>query len=114
MGLPEKASIYKSKEERQRNKPNKMPAPNKVLEKDMEGYRAKIERKFAESHLNQSYQMPRVYPTPLNVNYSEGATFISPETAMMIAKFIPKSNELDSKIEGLDFDPASTSILESL
>ena len=40
----------------------------------MIGYRAKIERKFAESHTNQAYQMERVYPSPLNISVSEGVT----------------------------------------
>lgn len=72
----------------------------------MVGYRAKIDCKFAVSHMNQSYRMLRVYPSQLNVNYSEGVTFINNETAMMIAKFNPKTNELDSKIEGgLNFGP---------
>ena len=78
----------------------------------MIGYRAKIERKFAQSNLNQSYQMVRIYPNPLNINQDDGVTCISEETALKLANFPQQhSNEVGSE---LDFIPQSTPLLESL
>ena len=94
VGRAEVASIYQDAEERELNRPSEAPEPNEALELDMVGYRAKIERKFAQSHMNQSYQMQRVYPDPLNVSESDGVTFISAETATLLANFNHPTNEL--------------------
>ena len=111
MGRAEIASIYQDARERERNRPSKPPAPNEALELDMVGYRAKIERKFAQSHMNQSYQMRRVYPEPLNISESDGVTHISAETAMLLADL---SHPTEEPGAALDFIPRSTPLLESL
>ena len=111
MGRAELASIYQDARERELNRPSKPPAPNEALELDMVGYRAKIERKFAQSHMNQSYQMRRVYPEPLNTSESDGVTHISAETAMLLANLSHPTDELGA---ALNFIPRSTPLLESL
>ena len=80
----------------------------------MIGYRAKIERKFAQSNMNQSFQMMRFYPNPLNVSAEDGVTYISEETALKLAnlpQYASSSNEVGPE---LDFIPQSTPLLESL
>ena len=58
--MAEVASIYQTEEERLMNKPRRQAVPNPALEQDMERYKLKIERKFAESYVNATFKMPRL------------------------------------------------------
>jgi hypothetical protein len=64
-GRPEIASIYQTEEERLLNKPRRQAVPNPALEEDMDRYRIKIERKFAESVVNAKFKMPLMAAPPI-------------------------------------------------
>ena len=60
LGKAEIASIYQTEEERLLNKPRRQAVPNPALERDMDRYRLKIEKKFSESYVNHKFKFPRV------------------------------------------------------
>ncbi len=62
LGMPEIASIYQTEEEREMNRPRRQAVPNPALEEDMVRYRQKIERRFEQSAMNQSFKMPKLPP----------------------------------------------------
>lgn len=80
--MAEVASIYQTEEERLFNKPRRQAVPNPALEQDMERYKLKIERKFAESYVNATFKMPRIktevlfHANPMNMRFGpvEGDT----------------------------------------
>jgi hypothetical protein len=60
--MPEIASIYQTEEEREMNRPRRQAVPNPALEEDMVRYRQKIERRFEQSAMNQTFKMPKLPP----------------------------------------------------
>ena len=114
--MAEIASIYRTEEERLLNKPRRQAVPNPALELDMSRYRLKIEKKFAESFVNNSFKMPRLQQ-PWNIRQSD-SVLVDTETAMLLSnrcnsQLYPTDLTVDFGLSGTIMTPSSSSAMDT-